>query len=48
MKESEFKYCEHCGMDLISDDPDIAEERLCDKCADRINNEGIIGYRKGE
>lgn len=41
-------YCEHCGMDLISDDPDIAEEMLCDRCADEINNPEIIGYRKGE
>lgn len=50
---NEIKYelaikCEHCGQNMISDDPDIAEEMLCDKCADRINNEGIIGYRKGE
>lgn len=40
--------CDCCGTQVISDDPEIAEEGLCDRCADEINNEEIIGYRKGE
>lgn len=30
-------FCEYCGMNPISDEPDIAEEMLCDRCADEIN-----------
>lgn len=40
--------CAHCGLNYISDDPDIAEEKLCNRCADEINGLETNGYRKGE
>lgn len=40
--------CAHCGEREISEDPDIADEMLCDRCADEINDDEILGHRKGE
>lgn len=40
--------CECCGTENVSDNPDLQAEMLCDRCADQINNDEIIGYRKGE
>lgn len=41
--------CAHCGGQFISDDPEIAEQMLCDRCNREINeNAEIIGWGKGE
>lgn len=40
--------CDCCGTQVISDDPGIAKEMLCDRCADEINGMETSGYRKGE
>ena len=47
-KNKACETCAHCGQNLLSDDPDIAEEMLCDRCANEINGMEVIGYRKGE
>lgn len=44
----EPKTCAHCGMFDVSDDPEIAEQMLCDHCYDEVNNYPITGWRKGE
>lgn len=41
--------CECCNERIVSDDPEIAEQGLCDRCNDEINEDSrVIGYRKGE
>lgn len=42
------KYCECCDMFTISDDDEIAAQGLCDHCYNELNNDEIIGWRKGE
>ena len=45
----ENKACECCNERILSDDPEIAAEMLCDRCNREINEDSqIIGYRKGE
>jgi hypothetical protein len=41
--------CECCKSFVISDDPEIAEQMLCDRCNSEIEEDSqIIGWRKGE
>lgn len=41
--------CDCCGTQVISDDPEIAADMLCDRCNREINEDAeIIGWRKGE
>lgn len=45
------KTCAHCGIFDVSDDPEIAEQGLCEDCFvefNRRDQDDFIGYRKGE
>ena len=45
---AEWITCSHCGGHEISDDPEIAEQGLCDSCYREVNDYEIVGWRKGE
>ena len=45
---SDWLLCECCGLSSVSDEPEIAEDMLCDSCYRQFNKDEIIGYRKGE
>ena len=43
------KACECCNERILSDNPEIANQGLCDRCNREINEDAqIIGWRKGE
>lgn len=44
----ETPICAHCGMFDVSDDPEIAEQGLCDSCYREVNDYEIVGWRKSE
>lgn len=46
---SEWLFCDCCGNQVISDNPEIAADGLCDRCNREINEDSqIIGWGKEE